>query len=438
MFAARNVRIAIVTGCFATRTCYTLPMRWPAAIGSRRWIITLSGMTAVTSLSIDMSLPAQPALAATFGVSGSTAQLTLSLFLIGFAAAQIFTGHFSDRFGRRPVMLGGLALFTVTGLACAASPSIEVLLACRVLQGIGAAAGPVVARAMVRDTQPGAEAARLLSTMLAALAVAPMVAPVIGGALLGTLGWRAIFAMLAVCGVVLFAIAATTLTETLPAEKRSSHGLARGFATFLRTPGTRLPILVSCASFAGQFAYISDSPFVLIDGYGVAPGHYGFYFAATALALMLGSLGGGRMLRAGRSPRGMLALGASLLLAGGVLVIVLTHARLGVAGFLVPMLVYFVGIGLTSPSATALAMEPVPHLAGTASAAIGSLQMVAGALAGYETTRIGGSSPRTFAIVVAVMGTLAFVLALGASRRRAGYRASATHLPRARTDRANR
>jgi DHA1 family bicyclomycin/chloramphenicol resistance-like MFS transporter len=395
-------------------------------------------MTAVTALSIDMSLPAQPALAAALGVSESTAQLTLSLFLIGFAAAQILTGHLSDRLGRRCVMLGGLALFTVSGVACAASPSIEVLLACRVLQGVGAAASPVVARAMVRDTQPGAQAARLLSTMLAALAVAPMIAPVVGGALLGALGWRAIFGMLALCGVVLFAIAATTLVETLPAEKRSAHGLIAGFSTFLRTPGTRLPMFVSCASFAGQFAYISDSPFVLIEGYGVSPAHYGFYFAATALALMLGSLGGGRMLRAGRSPRAMLRLGASLLIAGGVLVVALTHAGLGLAGFLVPMLVYFLGIGLTSPSATALAMEPVPHLAGTASAAIGSLQMIAGALSGYETTRLGGSSPRIFVGVVAVMGSLAFLLALAASRRRAGYPVSASHPPPDRVDHASR
>lgn len=374
-------------------------------------------MTAVTALSIDMSLPAQPALAEAFGVSSSTAQLTLSLFLLGFAAAQIITGYLSDVLGRRRVMLGGLALFTVSGVACAASPTIEVLLACRVLQGIGAAAAPVVARAMVRDAVPGAQSARLLSTMLAALAVAPMIAPVIGGALLGAFGWRAIFVMLAVTGALFFALAAATLTETLAPEKRSSHSLVRGFATFFRTPGTRLPMFVSCASFAGQFAYISDSPFVLIDGYHVPPSHYGFYFAATALALMIGSLGGGAMLRAGRSPRAMLALGATLLLAGGVLVVVLTRAELGVMGFVGPMLVYFLGIGLASPSATALAMEPVPHLAGTASAAIGSLQMTAGALSGYETTRIGGSSPRLFASVVLVMGTLAFLLALGASRR---------------------
>lgn len=388
-----------------------------AQIGSRRWIATLAAMTAVTALSIDMSLPAQPTLALAFGVPGATAQLTLSLFLIGFAGAQIVAGHLSDVLGRRRVLLIGLALFVATGLLCALSPTIEVLLACRVLQGIGAAAAPVVARAMVRDTQPGAQAARLLSTMLAALAVAPMIAPVLGGALLDAFGWRAIFLALAVCGAVLLALAAATLPETLPPERRATHSLARGFATFLRTPGTRLPMLVSCASFAGQFAYISDSPFVLIDGYGVPAGAFGFYFAATALALMIGSLGGGAMLRAGRSPRGMIVLGTSLLCAGGVLVVVGTHAGLGVAGFLVPMLIYFLGIGLTSPSATALAMEPVPHLAGTASAMVGALQMTCGALAGYATTRIGGSSPHTFALVVVAMGALALALAIGASRR---------------------
>ena len=380
-------------------------------------------MTAVTALSIDMSLPAQPALARAFDVPESTAQLTLSLFLVGFAAAQLVTGYLSDVLGRRRVMLGGLVLFTLAGIACASAPSIELLLACRVLQGFGAAAGPVVARAMVRDTQPGAQAARLLSTMLAALAIAPMVAPVIGGALLGAVGWRAIFAMLALCGIMLLAIAATTLVETLPPEKRSAHRFIPSFRRFFSTPGTRLPMFVSCASFAGQFAYISDSPFVLIEGYGVSPAHYGFYFGATALALMVGSLGGGAMLRAGRSPRGMLALGATLLLTGGVLVVVGTRADLGVAGFLVPMLVYFLGIGLASPSATALAMEPVPEIAGTASAAIGSLQMVAGAISGYETTRLGGSSPRLFSTVVVVMGSLAFVLALAAARRRQPSRA---------------
>lgn len=402
-------------------------IRVPARIGSARWIATLAAMTAVTALSIDMSLPAQPTLAATFDVSSPTAQLTLSVFLIGFACAQLITGYLSDAFGRRRVMLGGLALFTVSGVACAMSPTIELLIGFRALQGVGAAAAPVVARAMVRDTQPAAQAARLLSTMLAALAVAPMIAPVIGGVLLDVIGWRAIFATLAGCGVVLFLLARWTLVETLPPERRLSAslaGLARGYLTFFRTPGTRLPMLIGCVSFAGQFGYIADSPFVLIEGYGVDASDYGFYFAMTAIALMLGSIAGGRMLRAGRSPGTMLVIGGTTLLLGGVLVVAGTHGDLGIVGLIAPLVVFFFGIGITSPSATALALQPVPQIAGTASAAIGFFSVTAGVISGYETTKIGGSSPRAFSLVMLVTGALAAVLAIaGAIARRRVMRA---------------
>jgi MFS transporter, DHA1 family, multidrug resistance protein len=391
-------------------------------IGSRRWIATLSAMTAVTALSIDMSLPAQPTLATVFDVPSETAQLTLSVFLIAFAVAQLVTGSLSDALGRRPVLLAGLALFAVSGVACALSPSIEVLLACRVIQGFGAAAAPVVARAMVRDTQPAQQAARLLSTMLAALAVAPMIAPVIGGALLEGFGWRAIFIALAIAGVVLFGLASTSLAETFPVERRSNAGVIANYRAFFRTPGTRLPMFVSCASFAGQFAYVGDSPFVLIDGFGVSPRHFALYFGATALALMIGSLSGRSMLRAGRSPRLLLRIGGSLLLTGGALTFICTHLDLGLVGFFAPMLVYFLGVGLTSPSATALALEPIPHIAGTGSAAIGSLQMFAGAFAGYETAHLGGSSPFVFSDVVVAMGALAAVLAFAASRQQSIHR----------------
>jgi DHA1 family bicyclomycin/chloramphenicol resistance-like MFS transporter len=392
--------------------------RYATTVGSRVWIITLAALTGVVALSIDMSLPAQPTLAERFDVSSETAQLTLSLFLIGFAGAQLFVGYLSDAWGRRRVMLGGLALFTVAGVACTLAPTIEILIAMRVLQGIGASAAPVVARAMVRDTQPAAQAARLLSTMLAALALAPMVGPLIGGVMLRAVGWRAIFASLAVCGVVLFAIAYLTLVETMPAERRarpSIGGLMRSYGRFFATTGTKLPMLIGCASFAGQFAYIADSPFVLMDGYRVSADHFGFYFGTTAFALMLGSLTGGRLLRAGRSPGVMTVLGSSCLLVGGIAVAIGTRLDIGIAGFMVPMILYFFGTGIVSPSATAMAMEPVPQIAGTASAAIGASTMTAGAIAGYETTRIGGSDPTIFSLVVVVMGTLAFVLAITAA-----------------------
>lgn len=393
----------------------TDPRRLRATIGSTRWIVTLAALTAVVAMSIDMSLPAQPTLAQTFDVSDETAGLTLSVFLLGFAVAQLFVGYLSDAWGRRPVMLGGLATFSLAGIACAAAPSIEVLIACRALQGIAASAAPVVVRAMVRDTQPTEIAARVMSTMLAALAIAPMVAPVVGGMVLSLLGWRGIFAALACCGVLLFVLAHVSLEETLPADRRrapSVRGLVAGFSRFFGATGTKLPILVTSASFAGQFAYIAASPFVLMDGYHVSSDAYGFYFAATAFALMIGSLAGARLLRAGRSPGAMIVLGTALLVIGGVLVVIGTRIDgAGIAGFLPGMLIYFFGAAITTPSATALAMEPVPQIAGVASSIVGFAMMSAGAIAGYLTTRIGGASPRTFALVVVAMGTLAAMFA---------------------------
>ncbi len=388
-------------------------------IGSKRWIVALAALTGTTALSIDMSLPAQPTLARIFAVPPETAQLVLSTFLLGFAFAQLVAGPVSDALGRRRVLLAGLALFTLAGAACAETGSIRALLACRVLQGIGAAAASVVARAMVRDTQPPASAARVLSSMMAVLALAPMIAPMIGGTVLVHLGWRAIFGTLAMCGVLLAAMAAFGLEETYPPERRtrgtSARELVVGYVRFFRTRGTRAPLLLGCLSFAGQFAYISASPFVLIDGYRVPAGHYAFYFAATALMLMIGSMIGGRMLSSGAPPSRMLVIGSSTLLAGGALAAIGTRMpALGVYGLMVPMLVYFVGIGLGGPSATASTMAPVPELAGTASAAIGFSSMIAGALSGWITTAIGRSDPRILGTAVAVMGACASMLVLGA------------------------
>lgn len=390
--------------------------RRPTPIGSTRWILTLASMTAVIALSIDMSLPAQPVLSERFGVSSETAGLSLATFMIGFAVAQLVVGYLSDAWGRRRVIIGGLALFSVAAVACAFAPSIEVLLVCRTLQGIGGAGAPVCARAMVRDTQPTQNAARILSTMLATLAVAPMIAPSIGGVLMSLFGWRSIFATLAVCGIALLVLAHHTLEETLPVERRlvlSPFGIVRGFRTFFATPGTKLPILISCTSFIGQFAYVAVSPFIYLQGYGVSQTAFGVYFSLTAIALMIGSIVGGRMLRGGRTLGQMIVIGTSLLVVGSIAVAITTRADdAGIAAFLIPMIIYFFGCGIAQPSATALALEPVPQIAGTASAAIGFLTMTSGALAGYFTTKIGGADPHTFSRVVAVVGILAAAIAI--------------------------
>jgi len=354
-------------------------------------VFTLSGLNALAALSIDMSLPAQPTLATAFHVSAETAALNLSLFMLAFAFAQVFVGYLSDAIGRRPVMVAGLVVFTVAAVACSLSPTIEVLLVCRALQGAGSAACTVVSRAMVRDTQPAAQAARLLSTMLAVFAIAPMT------------------------GAFMLTFTHASLNETLPPERRTVAtfaGFVRGYRMFFSTRGTRLPILISCASFAGLFAYVAGSPFVLMQGYGVAAEHYGLYFALTAIAIMFGSITGGRMLRAGRSPGVMILIGASIqLVAGAIVVACAAFDLFGLAGFVGPICLYFFGSGIAGPSATALAMEPLPQLAGTASSAVGSLTMISGSISGYWTTRIGGSTALVFAIVIGTMSAVVFLLA---------------------------
>ncbi|MEO7732657.1 MAG: multidrug effflux MFS transporter [Kofleriaceae bacterium] len=387
--------------------------RFPTRIGSRRWVLSLAALTGTAALSIDMSLPAQPTLGRELHVSPEIAQLTLGLFLVGFAVGQLIAGFLSDALGRRRVLLAGLAVFTVAGLACAAAPSIELLLAARILQGLGSAASPVIARAMVRDTQPAAGAARMLSTILAVLALAPMLAPLVGGFLLTHLGWQAIFITLAAIGLVFSAMSVLTLPETLPPERRVALSLAStlaGFARFFRTKGTGAPTLLVCLTFAGQFAFIADSPFVLIEGFHISSDAFGFYFAAAALALMFGSMSGRRRLQRD-PPARVLAAGALTLGVGGVLVAIGVHLPgLAQLGLIAPVLVYFFGIGLTSPSATAIAMQPVPEIAGAASAMIGALTMLAGATSGYLTTHVGGRDPRTLGLVMAGVGLTAAVV----------------------------
>lgn len=398
-----------------------MPAPFELPVGSRSWFVSLAALTTVVALSIDSSLPAQPAIARAFGATPDTAQLTLSLFIVGFAPAQLVAGYFSDSWGRRPVLLGGLALFTFTSFLCTWSGSMETLLAARFLQGVSAGAAPVVARAMVRDTQPTREAARLLSGMVAILAIAPMIAPVFGGWILSLWDFRAIFVSLALFGLLLGALSFFCLSETLDLERRappSPLGLLRAFVRFFRTPGTRLPVALSCLSFGGQFAFVSASPFVLIDGYGVDPDRYGYFFAVTALALMGGSALGSRLLGRGARPEGILKLGSALLAAGGILVALGVQVEAwGVYGLVAPLLVYFVGCGLAGPSAGALAMEPVPEIAGTASAAVGFTMMLSGALSGYWTTRWGGEEPFVLAGVVLTAGVLSGISALFAGAR---------------------
>ncbi|MCC2669046.1 MAG: major facilitator transporter [Armatimonadetes bacterium] len=387
----------------------------PAASGETRGLsgtaftLLLAALTALTALSIDMSLPAMPLLERTFGVGVSAVQLSLSLFLIGFAGGQLVWGPLSDRIGRRPVLLGGLAVFTLAGLACAASTSLPAL---RGLQGIGASAGPVMARAMVRDRFDTRQGAGVLSQITQVMIVAPLIAPTLGGYLLVFSGWPSIFVVLGSLGALLLAVSWRVLPETLVERHAHAGGagyLREGFRAVLTHPDSLRATLTVCFSYAGMFAYISGSPFILIELFHVPKQHFGLFFALTAAALMAGATTN-RILLPRRSPTVLLTLGLRLILAAGVLLALLTTARVGgLAGVIAPMMVYLFGLGLVQPNATAAAMAPHARLAGISSSVIGGLQTAAGALAGYCVGAFYNHTPASLAVTVAGSAVLAFL-----------------------------
>src|SRR3954469_15515544 len=238
-----------------------------------------------------MSLPALPTLAAVFSTSAEEAALTLSMFLAGYSVSQLFYGPLSDRFGRRPPLLVALVLFTAGGIGCALSFSMAQLLFWRLVQGVGACAGPILARAVVRDLYERARAIQILSYMTMIMSAAPLLAPILGGYLL-LLGWRAIFASLAAIGLAVLAATWAALPESVKRrdpQATRARALTRNLLDFLRRPACIGHALLVCFVFCGLFAYISSSSFVFIEVFGIPSDRFGYLFGLSAFALMTGA-----------------------------------------------------------------------------------------------------------------------------------------------------
>lgn len=352
-----------------------------------------------------------PQLRRVFDAGVASAQLTLSLFLAGFAVGQLVCGPLSDRLGRRPLLLGGLALFTLAGLACAASASIFQLVAFRFVQGMGASVGPILARAIVRDRFEGREASAMLSQITQIMVVAPLLAPTLGGYLLVYLGWRAIFLVLGVSGAILWLVCSRYLPETArPGQAGGSAGFREGLRGLFGHRSSLRHTLTVCFSYAGMFAYISGSPFVFIDVFGVARERFGYFFALTAAALMVGATVN-RALLARRAPALLLRRGVWTVFAAGLVLALLAWLGIGgLAGVVVPMMAYLFGMGLLQPNATAAALAPHGRIAGLASSLMGGLQTSGGALAGYLVGAFFDHTSRPLALTVAVFAILAFLV----------------------------
>jgi len=380
----------------------------------------LTAVVAIGSLSIDMALPSLPDTAQALGTSAATVQLTVTLFLAGFAVAQLVHGPLSDRVGRRRVLLGGLLVYVVGGLACWAAPSARLLIAGRLLQALGAGSGPVVGRAVIRDLYEPARAARVLGYMGTAMALTPILAPIVGGVVHVAFGWRAVYLTLATFGAAFLGLAALLVPETNrrrdPDALRPGH-LATNAADLVRDPAFLGYTLVVALMFGGQFAFISGSAFVLIEVLRVPPDVYGLCFGLVAFGIMTGSFLAARLTaRAGidRLIAAATALGAA---AGCVMAVLAWSGVWTVPAVIAPMYAFAVGVGIVLPTAIAGAIGPFPRTAGLAAAVVGFLQLTAAAAYGIAVGRLYDGTPVPMAVAIAAAG-LAATLAHRLLRRR--------------------
>jgi len=382
----------------------------------RPFRVLLGAQSMVSALAVDMSLPALPAIVAAFATSPAQVQLTISSYLLGYAAGQLFYGPLSDRFGRRPMLLIGMAIYMISGFLCAAAPTVEALQALRLLQGFGGCVGVVVTRAATRDYFSGSSLAQLLSSITAVQAFGPLVAPIIGGILVSRLDWRWIYLVQGAFAALILLATWKGFAESLPLADPLAlrpRRLIANYATFFANPHCLGYALVSACVFGGLFIVLSASPFVLIDLYGLSSEAYGVFFGFSVLGYMVGAFINRRMLRSRARGEILLRWGLVILtIAGSILCFDAATRWGGTFGIMGPYFLYCIALSLVQANAVAAAMEPVPHMAGTGASLMGAIQMSAGAAAGYVVNLFfnGTGTPMGVGVAAAALGAvLAYV-----------------------------
>lgn len=369
--------------------------------------VLLTALVAFGPLSTDLYLPALPSLVTVFGADIATVQLTLSVFLAGFAVSQLVYGPVSDRFGRRPALLGGIVVYLLASAACAMADSIGTLIVARFFQALGACCGPVVARAVVRDVFGRDRAATALAYMAMAMTLAPAVGPVIGGVLTEQFGWRSTFLLLVGFAVVILAATAGMLSETNAHRDTTALHPGRMLANYLvllRDRGFVGYTLTVAFAYSGIFSFISGSSFVLIGQMKLTPAQYGASFGVAVLGYAVGNLFAGKLSHRLGGER-MIGFGTLSALAGGLLGVGLAAGGVvHVAAVVVPVFVVLVGAGLTLPNAMAGAVGPYPRMAGLASSLLGFVQMAVAAVVGAVLGHLHSDTAVPMMAAIALMG----------------------------------
>ena len=376
----------------------------------------LGSVSAIGPAAMDAYLPGLPELARDFDASPSAAQVTVTTYLLGLALGQLLSGPLSDVHGRRRPLVVGMAVFTVTTLACSLAPSLSVLAGMRLVQGTSAAVGVAVGRAIVRDLYAGAAGARYLSRLMMVIGLAPILAPVIGGQLLRFTSWRGVFVALSVLGLALTAIGARLLPETLPRERRRAAGLGITLRTFEQLLADRRFVgfvLIVGLGGGAMIGYVAGSSFVLQDVYGASPQLYGALFGLNALFLVAGAQVNAHLLTT-RSPRSLLRVGLVMLVVAGVaLVMIVSLPNAGLTTVVAPLMLQMASWSFVQANALALALTDHPEVAGTAAALLGVSQYAFGAFTAPLVGLGGSDTALPMAVVIAgcaVGAALAFEL----------------------------
>ena len=385
-------------------------------------ILVLGGLTATPPLSMDMYLPALPAVTRSLHAPAATVQLTLTACLAGMALGQLAVGPMSDKWGRRRPLLTGLAVYVVATALCAIAPNVESLVAFRLVQGLAGAAGIVIARAVVRDLYDGVAMARFFSTLMLVSGVAPIVAPLVGGQILRVTDWRGVFVVLTFVGMALAVLVWTRLPETLAPADRHAGGTAealRGMRALLADLPFTGYMLTGGFSFAALFAYISASPFVVQEIYGATPQTFSLLFGINSVGLVAVGQINGKLLVGRVSMDKVLGAGLAVVVLAATALLLMATGAFGEVG-LVPvaagLFVLMSAMGVTLPNAQTLALMRTRHSAGSASALLGTSSFLIGAVASPLVGIAGEHTAVPMAVVQLVAALVAVACFVGMCR----------------------
>lgn len=393
------------------------------------WLTLLTVLVGLPRLTLDLHLPALPAMADYFHTSDSQLQLVLTLYTLGSAISLLVSGPLTDRFGRRPVLLAGLTMYVLATLTCALADSLGVLIIARLFQALGGCCTTVIGRVIVRDYFAPQEQARLLGSISMAMAVSPMAAPVLGSVLLPILGWRGLFVLLGVIGSLLCLVVQRRLPETRPPQVAAAPPthLLRLYGQLLRDRYfLRYALAIGCV-YSTYFPFISESSALLQRGFGLSPSAYALVFAATISGYMLGANLFRRLVARFEADR-LISFAIGLNVLGSVLLATATTllAQDWLA-IVLPMVVIMVSVGLTMPACQLSVLQPYGAIAGTASGLFFFIQMIVTALSSWATGLLSDGTAQPLVIMTSLASVLLVTSWLTLRKTKSGKEQSPSH-----------